>query len=294
MNWTKPALFFRSLRWNVNEWNDFTIAGLALEHAVNSNVHFQLPNTWWVHTGGTVGGLGTTYCDRCARGGPALRRSSYISPWLGLEGDTRWKVVPGLWMNYFNSNQGRTHSFNVNPAVDFRVAAGWTGSLGLSYNWNTDDRQWYGNFTDAINVTHYTFAHLVQKTGSLQARVNYTATPTLTIQAYAEPFISKGQYSNVRELDAPRAAQYADRFKPYTDPAVVANPGGFNFKQFRSNVVVRWEYRPGSALFLVWQQGRQDFENLYGNRSMSGDLDRLFKVHPDNTFLVKVSYWLDR
>ena len=114
------------------------------------------------------------------------------------------------------------------------------------------------------------------------------------IQAYAEPFVSKGRYSDVRELADPRATRYPDRYRPYDDPAANANPGAFNVKQFNSNVVLRWEYRPGSALFLVWQQGRQDSESQYGTRSLGGDFDRLFSAHPNNTFLVKVSYWLDR
>ncbi|HEU5218360.1 MAG TPA: DUF5916 domain-containing protein [Gemmatimonadales bacterium] len=293
LQFNKPGPFFRRLFMNFNEWNDWTTKGLALEHAVNTNVHFELPNSFWIHAGGTLGGLGTVYCDRCARGGPALRTSQYISPWFGVQGDTRWWAVPGIWLNYWETDEGRSHSFNVGPTIDFRVSTGWTGSLGMSYTWNTDDRQPFGNFTDAGNLTHYTFAHLVQKTASLRARVNFTATPTLTLQAYAEPFVSKGQYTSVRELNDPRAALYPARFKPYTGPEG-SNPGGFNFKQFRSNVVVRWEYRPGSALFLVWQQGREDFENAQGTRSFRGDLDQLFTVHPNNTFLVKISYWLDR
>jgi hypothetical protein len=144
-------------------------------------------------------------------------------------------------------------------------------------------------------VTHYTFAHLEQRTSSLQARINYTATPNLSVQAYAEPFISKGRYSNFRELASPRAKRYADRFQPYTylDPDN-NRPSDFNFKQFRSNVVLRWEYRPGSSLFLVWQQGREDFEPTYGTRALDGDFRRLFDAHANNTFLVKLSYWLDR
>jgi hypothetical protein len=294
LSFNKPDLFFRRLFWNFNEWNDFTSEGLTLDRAVNSNVHTELKNSWWIHLGGTLGGLGTVYCDRCARGGPAVRSERYASPWLGIQGDSRWRVVPAMWVNYFKGDGGRTESYSFTPGVDFRVSSGWTGSVDVSYAHNRDDRQWYGNPADANNVTHYTFARLDQRTISFSARLNFAATPTLTVQAYAQPFVSKGTYSNVRELADPRATRYDDRFKPYADPAGTADPGAFNFKQFNSNVVVRWEYRPGSALFLVWQQGRQDSESIYGERSFGSDLRQLFRAHPDNTLLIKVSYWLDR
>jgi len=293
LNFNKPGPFFRRLFWNFNEWNDWTTRGLLLERAVNTNVHFELPNSWWFHLGGTLGGLGDVACDRCARGGPALATDTYFAPWGGLEGDSRWPVVPFVWFNYRTADGGRSESINVSPSLDFRVAAGWTWSLGVSYTRNRDDRQWYGNFTGIDNVTHYTFAHLDQRTYSFQARLNYTLSPTLTVQAYAAPFLSNGKYSNVRELANPRAARYEDRFQLYGDPAVQADPGEFNFKQFNSNVVLRWEYRPGSALFLVWQQGRVDGD-VYDSRTFGRDLDRLFDARADNTFLVKLSYWFDR
>ena len=294
LQFNKPGLFYRRLFWNFNEEQQWTTKGLPLDRWVNTNVHFELPNSWWFHLGGSWGGLGTVYCDRCARGGPALRTGQYLAPWGGIQGDTRWVVVPSVWFNLWRADGGRTQSYNVSPTLDLRVSSRFTSSLGFNFNKNRDDRQWYGNFTDAGSVTHYTFAHLEQRTTSVQARINFTATPTLTLQLYAEPFVSKGRYSNVRELDNPRAAAYDDRFKPYLDPAVSDNPAQFNFKQFRSNVVLRWEYRPGSALYLVWQQGREDSESARGGRTLFGDFDRLFGAHPDNTFLVKLSYWLDR
>jgi hypothetical protein len=294
LQFNKPGPFFRRLFWNFNEWNDWTTKGLPLEHAVNTNVHFELPNSWWVHAGGTLGGLGTVFCDRCARGGPALRTDEFISPWGGIEGDSRWPVVPFVWVNYFRGDGGRSTRFNISPSLSFRAAAGWTWSLGINHTRNTDDRQHYGNFTDLAGVPHHTFAHLEQRTTSISARVNFTASPTLTFQAYAEPFVSKGEFSDVRELDDPRARNYDDRFKPYADPAVASDPGGFNAKQFRSNVVLRWEYRPGSALFLVWQQGREGNGADPRDQSFRGDLGRLFDSPANNTFLIKVSYWLDR
>ncbi|MEP7086497.1 MAG: DUF5916 domain-containing protein, partial [Gemmatimonadota bacterium] len=154
---------------------------------------------------------------------------------------------------------------------------------------------WYGNFEDAVGTTHYTFAHLDQRTLSATLRLDVTATPNLTFQLYASPFVTKGTFSNIRELDDPRADNYDDRYKAYTDAMTLANqPSGFNVKQFRSNAVVRWEYRPGSALFLVWTQQRQGDEALAGEQSFGGDYRGLFNLHPNNTFLVKMSYWFNR
>jgi len=197
-------------------------------------------------------------------------------------------LVPFLFMNYWSGDEGRSFFLNVSPELDLRVSSQWTTSVSTSVSRNRDNTQWYGNFGN-----HYTFAHLEQRTVSLTWRVDFTASPNLTLQVYASPFVSKGQYSDVREIASARAEQYADRFRPYSDTAVSNNPGGFNFKQFRSTTVLRWEYQPGSTIFLVWTQGRQDVENAYGIRTFGGDFRRLFQAHPDNTFLVKVSHWFD-
>ena len=82
------------------------------------------------------------------------------------------------------------------------------------------------------------------------------------------------------------------RYRPYTDPAVASQPTGFNFQQFRSNVVFRWEYRAGSTLFLVWSQGREGSSPVEGSDNFRGNLGDLFSRRANDTFLVKVSYWL--
>jgi hypothetical protein len=127
------------------------------------------------------------------------------------------------------------------------------------------------------------------------ARFNYTFTPDLSLQTYLQPFVSKGTYSNVRQLSAtPRADAYDDRYAAFDNAAVTSDPGGFNFKQLQSNVVIRWEYRPGSTLFAVWNSGRQGFLPDEGTESFRGNVGDLFDLHPVNTFLLKVSYWLNR
>jgi hypothetical protein len=294
LNWNRPSLFFRQLFWNFNEEQQWTTAGLPLDRSLNTNVHFALRSNWWIHAGMSVGGLGAVYCDRCARGGPALRTDRGYGPWFGVQGDGRLVVVPSVWFNYWRTDGGRSRSVWLSPAVSFRVSSRLTSAFGVDFGWNRDDRQWYGNFTDSVGASHYTFAHLEQRTASLTARVNFTATPTVTVQLYLQPFVSKGQYTDVRELASPRAALYQDRLQPYGDSAVRDDPGGFNYKQFRSNLVLRWEYRSGSALFVVWQQGRADSEDQYSGRSLGADFRQLMRTHPDNTILIKLSYWFDR
>jgi len=293
LQFRKPQLFFRQGFWNFNWWQRWTTAGLPTERAANTNMHFELNNRWWVHAGGTLSQRGTTYCDRCARGGPAVRRDPATSAWAGLEGDSRFPLVPFLWFNYWHGDGGRSEYVGISPSLDLRIASRFTTSLGLDLSRNRDDWQWYRNFTDSV-TTSYTFAHLEQHTAAIQWRLDYTFSPTLTLQLYASPFVSKGTYTNLRELADPRAPDFTDRFKPYSDSTVARDPGGFNFKQFNSNVVLRWENRPGSTLYLVWTQGRNDFESVEGDRSFRQDFRRLFDAYPMNTFLVKVSYWFNR
>jgi hypothetical protein len=291
----KVRTLYRSFQWNFNWWQNWTTAGLAQERAFNTNLHVTLRNSWGVNLGGTVGQLGGTYDDRTARGGPAVRQNPFVAPWVYLQGDDRRPVVPMLSVNYVVGDAGHSHSLDFGPQVDFKVASRLSGSVASHFSRSHNDIQWYGNVVDPDSgATHYTFAHLAQTTVSVTLRLNYTFTPTMTLQVYAQPFVAKGSYSNVRELSGtPRAASYDDRYRPYGDAAVTANPGGFNYQAFQSNVVFRWEYRPGSTLFVVWNEGRQGYAGEEGTNTFQGDLRDLFRIHPLNTFLVKMSYWLN-
>lgn len=284
---------YQRFQWNFNWWQYWTTAGLPEERAFNTNTHTTFRNTWSFHMGGTIGQLGETYCYDCARGGPAVRQDSYIAPWMGINGDDRKAIVPYFWMNYWRGDGGRSHRLNLSPEVDFKLASRVTAALIPSYTRTTNDVQPRG--PDTASVPHYLFAHLEQKQLALTMRFTYPFNANASLQVYAQPFISKGTYSNVRQLSAtPRAADFANRYEAYGDTAVTNNPGGFNYKQFRSNVVFRWEYRPGSTLFVVWSQGRQGSTGVEGTRGFRGDLGDLFDLRPDNSFLVKLSYWINR
>jgi Domain of unknown function (DUF5916)/Carbohydrate family 9 binding domain-like len=294
LRFNNPNQVFQSLNWNFNWWQMWSTAGLATERAANTNAHIQLNSRWWIHAGGTYGQLGRTFCDRCARGGPALRQDPILAPWMGLEGDQRKKLVPFMWINYSRYDGGRSRRINLNPELDYKLSSRFSTSLSLDWTRNRNDSQFFDRFTDSLSGTeHFTFAHLEQTTVGLTWRLDYTFTPTTSLQLYAQPFISKGTFSDVRELSAtPRAVAYGDRFQSYADPVVSDNPGGFNVKQFHSNAVFRWEYRPGSTLFVVWSQGRNGRTDAEGGRNYGGDIKDLFSLPSQNTFLVKFSYWL--
>jgi hypothetical protein len=287
--------YYNRFQWNNNWWQYWTTEGLPLEAAYNTNLHITFKNNWGWHMGGTVGQLGTTYDDRAARGGPAVRQDRYLAPWLSINGNDRKALVPYLSINYFRGDAGRNHSLNVSPEIDYKAGGRFSSALSFGWSHNIADNQWYGNFTDSVDAVHYTFAHLDQTTTSATLRLNYTFSPTVSLQMYTQPFVSKGTYGNVRQLSStPRAADYDARYATYGDTSVTNNPGGFNFKEFQSNVVFRWEYQPGSTLFLVWNEGRQGYGSAQGTDNFQGDVRDLLRLHPANTFLVKVSYWLNR
>jgi len=125
---------------------------------------------------------------------------------------------------------------------------------------------------------------------SVTTRLNYCVTPEMTVQLYAMPFVAAGRYSDFREVVSPRADEYGERFAPY-DYLAGADSPDFNFKEMRSNLVFRWEWSPGSTLFLVWSRGASDYEEKFGTFSAGRDFDRLFSTPGDNAFMIKVSKW---
>lgn len=290
LQFLKPTKVYRGVRMNFNTYNAWNTAGLALAQNLNTNWHVELKNTWWVHGGVNVNELTPTFDDRVARGGPAMRRSRSYNWNTGIEFDRRKWYTPTIFVGHGSADEGFSYWNWIEPSLQFRVSSRFNASAGLYYEKSVSDDQWFDNITPTgSSTTHYTFAHLDQNTLRMTARVNYTATPTLSMQLYAQPFISSGDYSNWREIDNARSSSYAGRFKPYSS----ADPGGFNVREFRSNAVVRWEYRPASTLFFVWQQGRSGNDPTQPNFDFNRDVNRVFGLHPMNTFLIKASYWFN-
>jgi hypothetical protein len=294
LSFRDQRLFYRWLQVNANHWETWNTSGTRLENAWNFNGHVGLNNNWNLHAGGTIGGIGETFCDRCTRGGPVLRKSGGFFPWFGVNGDGRRTVVPSMWVNLRYTDEGKTSGSSLSPSVSLRFSTRLQMSLGANLSKDQNHTQWFDNYTDeTTGVTHHAFAHLEQRTVSMNTRINYTATPDLTFEFYGEPFVSSGTYSEFRELSAtPDADSYDDRFQPFVPPPDADIE--FKFSQLRTNAVLRWEYRPGSTLFLVWAHGRSDFRDEQSQQSWRRDYRDLLDLHPDNTFLIKLAYWLNR
>jgi hypothetical protein len=286
----QPTRLYRRLNLNSNYWQHWTTSGRVLTRAINSNFNSTLHNNWNIRAGFTLSGLGETVCDRCTRGGALLRQDRNFNPWWGFNADNRRTLAPGLNGNMNFADRGRSRSLNLNPLVDIRLATNLDGRIGLNFNHNENNTQWIENLATPGGGTRSVFARLDQRTRSANVRINYTARPNLTVQFYGEPFWSNGDYSDFRELSVtPEAVDYDDRFVAYAPPASTSR--GFHVQQLRTNLVVRWEYLPGSTFFLAWAHGRQASGGP-SDLSWQDEVQDLFDLHPDNTFLIKVAHWI--
>ncbi|HET9424136.1 MAG TPA: DUF5916 domain-containing protein [Gemmatimonadaceae bacterium] len=285
--WNKPSKLYRQGNVNFNQWSNWTWDNLQTNLGGNVNSHWELPNSMWLHAGVGVNGL-NSYCDDCLRGGPAVRSDPTPNGWWGIDGDPRNVLVPGLFGHWSVGSGGRGRNWGIDPYVSYRVGSALNGSLGYSYYNGRNPRQFAGNFGEIGNdTTHYTVAKLEQTQHSVNVRMAYTMTPTLSLELFASPFSSHGNYSNWLQIADARATDWNNRYTAYNG----GDPGAFDFKQYRSNTVLRWEYRPGSTVYVVWAQERTMGLSGAAARSAPKGLGELKKAHPDNVFLIKGSYW---
>lgn len=286
----KPVAMFRRAQANLNAWGFANTSGMILGNGGNVNGWAELKNFWSVNGGLGMNNVVTAYSDREARGGPALFRPANLNSWFNLNGDSRKSIAPNIGTSLGRRFDGLGSNWNVHTGVTVRVGSQFNGSANLNYSRNIDDQQWLGNFTDA-GITSYTFARLYQRTSSITMRLNYTLTPTLSLESYVQPFVSTGRYTDWRALDDGRSSDRDWRFRPYT---LRGTANGFRFGQMRTNNVVRWEYKPGSVLFFVWTQGRDASDANPTDYGVTDGFSNIFQRRPDNVFLLKASYWLGR
>jgi len=253
--------------------------------------------------------------DRFTRGGPLALNPSTWNVRANAGTDQRKIVSLGVYANYNRTESGGAGK-NVGLSADYRPASSVHLSLGPNWNSLYSTGQYVRSVTDAAAVNtfgkRYVFAALHQTTLSIDTRVEWTFTPLLSLQLYAQPFVSAGRYDGFKEFLTPRKYDFAvygkDRgtISRSATGAYTVDPDGtgpspsfqfqdptFNVRNLRGNAVLRWEYRPGSALFVVWQQQRSDFEPI-GDFSFGRDVGAIFRTVPTNVFLVKATYWIGK
>jgi hypothetical protein len=281
-----PSRLVRNWNINFNQWAGWNFGGDRNFSGGNINSHWTFANNYSVGAGVNVNAA--PFRDRVTRGGPGVLGNANRSLWFYVNTDNR-RALSFSYNGYYEADGKGTTRRNINPALNLRPSSALLLSAGLRFDTNNDDAQWVENEEDAGGATRYVFGRIQQDTVAMTLRFNYTLTPNLSLQTYAEPFVSAGDYTNFRELVDGRAAKYEDRYQPYD----YTGNASFNIRSFRTTNVLRWEYKPGSQLFVVWQQGRQEELEDFGRFNFNRDFHGLFSAPSRSTFLVKFTYWLN-
>jgi hypothetical protein len=229
---------------------------------------------------------------------------------LYLRTDSRKKVHYSLNAFFTRVDDDVSRRFSVTPAITWRVGTRFNASGRLSYGYNIDDRQ-YIQTIDYREESRFILGRLDQETWSLTLRADYAFTPDLILQYYASPFISAGKYDHLKSVMDADARKYEQRYHIFEDNDISRNPAAnslaldengdgttdytiqnpdFNFREIRSNMVLRWEYKPGSTFYFVWTHGRSAYTNETV-RSLGKNAHRLFKLDAQNIFMMKFNYW---
>jgi hypothetical protein len=286
--WKTPRKLYRQGNVNFNQWANWSWDNIRTELGGNVNTHWELTNGMWLRTGVSINGL-DSYCDDCLRGGPVVRSDPSPNGWWEINGDPRPRFVPNIFGHWQRGSGGRGSNLGISPSLNYRFGSALNGSVSYNYYRGVNPRQFNGIFGEIGNdTTHYTVARLEQTQKSVTMRMAYTMTPTLSLEMFGSPFASNGNYTNWLEVNDPRADRWSGRYRPY---AQGGDPGAFDFKQYRSNTVLRWEYRPGSTVYVVWAQERTQGVGGTAARTAPKGLGELRKAHPNNVFLIKGSYW---
>lgn len=244
------------------------------------------------------------------RGGPGLLLPAHNDWNLSLSSNKRRNTVAAMQFRGTHQPETGRLQLTVSPSLTLRPAPRASVVLQPTFASNRDPAQYLRS--QAVGSTrYYLMGDLRQRTVSMVVRAGYAITKTLSIDVYAQPFMSTGDYRALLEVVSPRARRFADRLAIYGperlryDSAtrvmrVDRDANGtvdfafddpdFAAREFRSNTVLRWEYRPGSTLFLAWSQGRDERTFVPGS-GLSSDVQRLFGVVPRNVVQLKVSLW---
>ncbi len=306
--WTKPGKVFRQVAAIGGFSRQYDFGGNKIFECVGFDLNGVL-NNWW-NFEYIIMYLPESLSMNLTRGGPlALVPRGFMTN-LNLGSDSRKSVVlngnfSGQLLSQDSSQWMADFSVRWKPRTNLSLSIGPT--LGIKI----DETQWVTKKSDPLMTEtygkRYIFGRINQKIIASEIRINWTFTPRLSLQAYLQPFIAVGKYDRFKQLLRPRVYDYlvfGEKESTIVEqdggyildpdgsgpayPFFISNPD-FNYKSMRGTVVLRWEYRPGSLLYLVWTQNRADF-SYPGELSLGRDLGNLFTAPGDNIFLFKFTY----
>jgi len=297
-------------QWNVNGDVFFinNFGGDVLGKGIEWNANMGFKNYWNAFTGGNLN-IGSLSTD-VLRGGPTIKYPSSLNLRAGFSTDNRKKLV----MEYFfNTNRGfekNSRNFFTELGFEYKPTNYLSVSISPEYSQSFQELQWVTSRT-YNSETRYIFASIDRKTLAASVRINFNLSPDLTFQYWGQPYVASGKYYDHKYISSPMADEYRDRFHTYTPGEIFQTDGyyeidensdgtmdygfgnsNFNYQFFLSNLVIRWEYNPGSSVYLVWSQSR-NFFNDTGQMDYFNDLGDLFNRDndiPHNVFLIKFSY----
>lgn len=305
-NCYKPVWIFRNFNVGITHLLSYNYGMIFSYQSTIINTSFLFRNFWNITTATELNS--DFYSNSTMRGGPIIKLPGNISQNIVVASDPK-KMVSGSFgiLSAFGYNNAAS-SFKTQSAVILRLTNGLNIRLEHELVKSMNEMQYVT--TAESTEKRYIFATAHQYTNRLSMRVNYNITPDLSLQYYGQPFISSVDYSDYKMVTKPRADQYEERFLKYLPDQIDFNSKrsgytidentdgipDYEFKKpdfkmldFISNLVVKWEYKPGSTLFLVWSQSRK-FEGLTDNASFGQNLHNLSTIFPGNNFIIKFSY----
>jgi hypothetical protein len=309
--WTKPGKVFRQWMVIAGGSRQYDFGGNNVFSCLAGNFQGLLEN-WW-NFEYTFLFLPENLNNRLTRGGPMARLPYGYTHQLFLNSDSRKPVVLQGSFSY-EWLHNNSHQWLADFSVRWKPMSNLSLSVGPQLGREVDETEWVKRVADPLMTetygVRYVFGRLDQKIVAAEIRVNWIFTPKLSLQAYLQPFIAVGKYDRFKQLNRPRVYDYLVFGENGStivegDGEYIVDPDGsgqapsfsiynpdFNYKSMRGTVVLRWEYKPGSLLYLVWTQNRADY-SYPGDFSLGRDLGNLFTAPGDNIFLVKFSYRFD-
>ena len=244
------------------------------------------------------------------RGGPSMRSDPGVGGWFSINTDSRswlqFNLNGNVYRNWIedNTNGGISVGATIQARSNIDIF------LGPSWSERDDPLQYITEVPDNTGMPHYIFGRIKETTASMLTRVNWTFSPHLSLQIYAQPYVASGRYSELKDVDNPHAEVFGDRFHIFTgneyriaDDVVYIDRHGhggtdfsfatpdFDFRQLRSTVVLRWEYRPGSNVYAIWSHGATSTVDD-GRFMFAHDLSQLVHTEAEELVMVKLNYWI--